>query len=139
MADTARRKFIPRPDRPVTAVQLALDTDGLVYRKWGGEQRAKPNDWLVNNAGEVYTVDASSFAATYRPIDPVAMPGLFVKTTPVWAVEATIAGAVATREGQSHYEAGDFIVSNNPNGDDSYAVARDTFHGRYVAAPAEPE
>ncbi len=139
MADSPRRKFIPRPDRPVTAVQLALDTDGLVYRKWGGEQRAKPNDWLVNNAGEVYTVDASSFAATYRAIDPAGMPGLYVKTTPVWAIEATAAGAVETREGRSQYEAGDFIVSNTPNGDDSYAVARDIFHGRYVAAPPEQE
>ena len=70
MTDATRRRYVRRPDRPVTAVRLALDTDGLVYRKWGGEQRAKPGDWIVDNDGDVYTVDADVFERTYRQIGP---------------------------------------------------------------------
>ncbi len=66
MPDSTRRRYVRRPDRPVAAVRLSLDTDGLVYRKWGAEQRAKPGDWIVDNDGDVYTVDAESFALTYR-------------------------------------------------------------------------
>ena len=50
----------------MAAVRLALNTDGLVYQKWGGEQRAKPGDWIVDNDGDVYSVDADVFARTYR-------------------------------------------------------------------------
>jgi hypothetical protein len=32
----------------------------------GAEQRCKRGDWLVDNGGEVYTVDGDSFARTYR-------------------------------------------------------------------------
>ena len=66
---TSRQRYVRRPDRPVAAVRLALDTDGLVYRKWGGEQRAKAGDWIVDNDGDVYTVDADVFARTYRQKD----------------------------------------------------------------------
>ena len=57
----------------IDGVDLAAVVDepvaGLTYRKWGGEQRAKPGDWLVDNGGEVDTVDAESFAreAMYEP------------------------------------------------------------------------
>src|SRR5512143_2772130 len=64
MGDEPRRRYVRRPDRPVAAVRLALDTAGLIYRKWGGEQRAKPGDWIVDNDGDVYTVDADVFART---------------------------------------------------------------------------
>lgn len=134
MPDPALRKYLRRSDRPVIAVQLALDMDDLVYRKWGGEQRARANDWLVNNGGDVYTVAAASFAETYRAVDPAAQPGTYVKVAAVWASEATAAGSVQTREGITHYEAGDFIVSNRADGSDSYAVARDRFQQLYVAA-----
>jgi len=123
--------------RPVAAVQLSFDMDDLVYRKWGAEQRAKRNDWLVDNQGDVYTVEAEVFARTYRAVDPTAQPGAFVKTTAVWAVEATEAGAVRTKEGVTHYEAGDFIVSNEPDGSDSYAIARDKFNELYATAPGD--
>ena len=65
-----------RPDRPVVAVRLALDTEGLVYRKWGGEQRAKPGDWIVDNEGDMYSVDADVFARTYKQTGT----GTYVKT-----------------------------------------------------------
>jgi hypothetical protein len=106
MPDPARRRYVRRPDRPVAAVRLSLDTDGLVYRKWGAEQRAKPGDWIVDNDGDVYTVDAEAFAHTYREIGT----GAYVKTTPVWAERAQSGGSVKTKEGVTHYDAGDYVV-----------------------------
>src|ERR1043166_2409603 len=137
MSESTRRKYLRNPDPPVAAVQLALETDGLVYQKWGGRQRAKKDDWLVDSDGDVYTVDADVFAQTYRPVDRVTNPGAYIKTTPVWAEEATSSGSVKTKEGASEYQPGDFIVSNQPDGSDSYAIRREKFHHLYVLAPEE--
>jgi hypothetical protein len=134
MPESTRRKYVRNPDRPVAAVQLALETDGFVYRKWGGEQRAKRDDWLVNNDGDVYTVDADVFARTYRPVDRSKNPCAYVKTTPIWAEQATEAGSVKTKEGATQYEAGDYIVSNQPDGSDNYAITSNKFHELYVLA-----
>src|SRR5438270_12360561 len=123
MAQEGRKRYVRRPDRPVAAVRLALETDGLVYRKWGGEQRAKPGDWIVDNDGDVYTVDAEVFARTYRQTGP----GAYIKTTPVWAQHAPQAGSVKTKEGETHYEAGDYLVSNNEDGSDEYAMTAPKF------------
>jgi hypothetical protein len=112
----------------VTAIRFALDTDGLVYRKWGQEQRAKPGDWLVDNEGDVYTVDAAVFARTYRQTGL----GTYVKTTPVWAEQAQVAGSVKTKEGATHYEAGDYLVSNSSDGSDSYAIGAAKFVSLYA-------
>jgi hypothetical protein len=112
----------------VAAVRLSLDTDGLVYRKWGAEQRAKPGDWIVDNDGDVYTVDAEAFARTYRKTGT----GAYVKTTPIWAERAQSAGTVGTKEGVTHYEAGDYVVSNNSDGSDGYAITAATFEALYV-------
>ena len=59
----------------VVAVQLDLDTPGFVYQKWGGIQRCKRGDWLVDNQGDVYTVDNDTFTRTYRQVSP----GVFEK------------------------------------------------------------
>ena len=128
MRHATRRRYVRRPDRPVAAVRLALDTDGLVYRKWGGEQRAKPGDWIVDNDGDVYTVDAEVFARTYRQRGP----GAYVKTTPVWAEQAQRAGTVKTKEGATHYEAGDYLVSNDSDGADTYAIGAAKFEALYA-------
>ena len=112
----------------MVAVRLALDTDGLVYRKWGSEQRAKQGDWIVDNQGDVYTVDADVFARTYRQTGP----GIYVKATPVWAEQAQRAGKVKTKEGVTHYEAGDYLVSNNSDGSDEYAIAAAKFESLYA-------
>ena len=127
MAISSRQRYVRRPDRPVVAVRLALETDGLVYRKWGAEQRAKAGDWIVDNEGDVYTVDAAVFQQTYRQ----SGPGTFVKSTPVWAERARRAGSVSTKEGVTHYDAGDYIVSNNPDGSDEYAVPASKFESLY--------
>lgn len=128
MSDSPRRRYVRRPDRPVAAVRLALETDGLVYRKWGGEQRAKPGDWIVDNDGDVYSVDADVFARTYRQI----AVGAFVKTTPVWAIRATSAGSVKTKEGSTQYQPGDYLVSNNSDGSDQYAMTAEKFEALYL-------
>jgi hypothetical protein len=109
-------------------VRLALETDGFVYRKWNGDQHAKPGDWIVDNDGDVYTVDADVFARTYRK----TATGSYVKTTPVWAERATQPGSVKTKEGMTHYHAGDYIVSNNRDGSDQYAITADKFESLYT-------
>jgi hypothetical protein len=111
----------------VVAVQLKLDTDGLHYRKWGNDQKAKRGDWLVDNDGDVYTVDADSFAGTYRELHR----GAWVKTTPVWATQASAAGSVQTKEGRTEHEAGDWLVSNNEDGSDPYAISVAKFAAMY--------
>jgi hypothetical protein len=128
MPDSARQRYVRRPDRPVVAVRLMLDTDHLVYRKWGGEQRAKPGDWIVDNEGDIYTVDAGVFVRTYRQTGL----GTYVKTTPVWAKQAQLAGSLKTKEGVTHYEAGDYLVSNNSDGSDEYAMGAVKFESLYT-------
>jgi hypothetical protein len=128
-----RRRYVPRPDRPVAAVRLALDTDGFIYRKWGGEQRAKAGDWLVDKDGDVYTVDAEVFARTYRPAKHG--PGAYVKTTPIWAERADADGVVRTKEGETHYKAGDYLVANSDDDkSDCYAISAEKFETLYIPA-----
>lgn len=124
------RRYTRKADQYVVAVRLDLETEGLRYRKWGADQLGKRGDWLVDNDGEIYTVDADSFRETYRRI----APGRYLKVTPVWAEQAERAGVVRTREGESHYRAGDYVVSNNPDGSDAYCVARERFEAMYEPA-----
>jgi hypothetical protein len=111
----------------VTAVQLDLDTEGFEYKKWGGVQRCKRNDWLVNNQGDVYTIDAETFQTTYRQISP----GTYEKSAPVWAERANTPGVIQTKEGSTAYEAGDYLVYNDSSGKDGYAVKSTNFHSMY--------
>ena len=122
-----RRRYRKRPDQFVIAVRLALDTAGFVYRKWGADQRCKGGDWLVDNHGDVYTVDADVFARTYRQV----APGRYVKTTPVWAEVAAGPGVVPTKEGQSRYDAGDYLVFNAEDGTDAYCISAAKFETMY--------
>jgi len=125
MAD--RKKYKPRGTTPVVAVRLDLDTEGFHYQKWGSEQTCKRGDWIVDNDGEVYTVDADSFQRTYREISR----GLYQKETPVWAEVAERDGTIHTKEGDTQYKAGFYLVFNNEDGTDGYAVAPDVFEKRY--------
>ncbi len=81
----------------------------------------------MNNAGDTYTVDRQTFAHTYRSTGP----GTYVKVTPVWAEIADRAGEVRTKEGTTRYQAGDYLVYNEPNGGDAYAVSKETFERMY--------
>lgn len=122
-----RERYRRKPDQFVVAVQLNLQLSTFAYQKWGSEQHAKRGDWLVDNDGDVYTVNQDSFSKTYRRL----RPGIYLKTTPVWAERAAQAGAVQTKEGQSHYAAGDYLVSNNEDGSDAYCMTTEKFNTLY--------
>ncbi len=124
---TNRKRYRKKADKFVVAVQMNLDTEGFVYKKWGAEQRCKRGDWLVDNAGEIYTVDAEVFAKTYRRVSP----GIYVKTTPVWAEVAALPGSVVTKEGKSLYKTGDYLVFNNEDGTDGYCISAEKFETMY--------
>ena len=124
---TKRRKYRKKASRYVVAVRLDIDTDGISYRKWGGKQHAKRGDWLVDNDGDIYTVDGKVFARTYQRL----RPGIYVKTTPVWAELATESGSVKTKEGKSRYQRGDYIVYNNRNGSDGFCMSAAKFKAMY--------
>lgn len=122
-----RRRYRKKSNQYVIAVQLQLDTDGFTYSKWGAEQRCKSGDWLVDNNGDTYTVDREVFERTYCQIKP----GYYVKTTPIWAEVATESGRVITKEGKSHYKAGDYLVYNNEDGTDAYCISAEKFQSMY--------
>jgi hypothetical protein len=126
----ARQKYVKRARTQVVAIQLNLETGGFAYRKWGGEQTCKPGDWIVNNGGDVYTVDRDTFARTYR----AESPGLYRKVAPVWAELADRDGAIRTKEGVTHYQAGAYLVFNDEAGQDSYAVTALMFEAMYELA-----
>ena len=123
----ARQKYVKRDSQFVIAVQVDLETDGFTYQKWGGTQKCKRGDWLVNNSGDTYTVDRDSFARTYQ----AKGPGIYVKATSVWAEIANEAGEIRTKEGATHYEPGDYLVYNEPDGGDGYAVSKTAFERMY--------
>ena len=121
------RRYRKRTDRPVVAVRLDLDTDGFTYTKWGGPQRCKRGDWIVDNDGEIYTIDAEVFGRTYRQI----ALGQYVKTTQVWARVADESGWIKTKEGKSAYSAGDYLVYNDPDEEDGYCMTPEKFTAMY--------
>ena len=58
-------------------------------------------------------------------------PGRYVKVVPVWAEQAHEDGSVTTKEGVSHYRAGDYVVSNDAEGSDRYCIDRARFEEMY--------
>jgi hypothetical protein len=122
-----RKRYKKRADQTVVAVQLDLETAGFTYNKWGAEQRCKQGDWIVDNDGDIYSIDREVFAKTYRMVKS----GSYVKTTSIWAEKATKAGKVKTKEGESHYKKGDYIVSNNEDGTDAYCISAAKFESTY--------
>lgn len=120
-------KYRKKATQYVIAVRLDFTRLDFTYSRWGATQRAKPGDWLVDNDGDIYTVDARSFARTYRRLGP----GRYLKTAPVWARVAGEPGRISTREGTTAYLEGDYLVSNLRSGADSYAVPRRRFMAMY--------
>ena len=131
----ARRKYKKKPTLFITAVQLDLDTEGFVYRKWGGEQVCKRGDWLVDNDGDKYTVSKETFAETYEFVSP----GVYFKTAPVWAEVAEKAGRIQTQEGETAYEGGNYLVCNNEDGSDAYAMSAEKFKSMYELVEEEDD
>ena len=126
-------RYRKRENKIVTGVQLNLDTEGLTYFKWGSQQRCKAGDWLVDNDGDCYTISADSFSKTYEKV----APGQFVKVALIWAHKVSESGRVKTREGYTEYEPGDYIVSNDQEGSDSYAVSKAKFEAMYELIEAD--
>jgi len=122
-----RHRYRKKADQFVVAVRLDLDTDGFTYNKWGAQQRCKQGDWLIDNDGDIYTVDQGVFSRTYRSMGA----GRYVKTTPIWAKVATESGCVITKEGASTYRAGDYLVYNNEDGTDAYCISAAKFESMY--------
>ncbi len=122
-----RQEYVKRASQFVIAVQVDLETDGFTYKKWGSTQTCKRGDWLVHNNGDTYTVDRDTFARTYKQTSP----GTYVKVTPVWAEVTSEAGEVRTKEGATHYQAGDYLVYYEPQGGDAYAVSKEAFERMY--------
>ena len=125
-----RLKYVKRPDQVVVAVKLAMDTPGFSYQKWGATQTCRAGDWIVDNDGDVYTVNSDSFDRTHRCVSR----GIYLKITPVWAEAASEAGEVETKEGTTHYLAGDYLVFNEESGGDPYAVSAEKFEKMYQRA-----
>jgi len=123
----ARLKYTKTETQIVTGVQINLETDGVRYVKWGSNQYCKAGDWLVNNDGECYTIEKDSFAKSYKEISP----GRYVKSGTVWAEQASEDGSVMTKEGISKFQAGDYIISNNEDGTDSYTIQKGKFELTY--------
>ncbi len=124
-----RIRYKKNPEVTVIAVRLDLDTKGFTYRKWGSVQSCKAGDWLVNNQGDTYTIDAESFAATYREV----RPGVFLKHSEILAEIAEHDGVIYTKEGETHYKRGDYLVFNQGQWDDGYAVSKEVFEAQYEA------
>ena len=110
-------------------MQLDLVTQGFTYKNWGSTQHAKSGDWLVKNGDDTYTIDQKVFEKTYTDLRETS----YKKTAYIWAEKATEAGSVKTKEGEAHYKAGDYIVSNNEDGSDRYCVTATKFHEMYEA------
>lgn len=125
--DSIRKPYRKKHSALIIAVQLDLDTPGFTYQKWGATQRCRRGDWLVNNQGDFYTVAQDSFARTYVAVSP----GIYQKITNVWAKPAAEAGSITTREGLTHFRQGDYLVCNEEQSTDVYAVERAVFEAFY--------
>ena len=119
----ASQKHLQREQIPVAAILLNLETDGFTCRKWGGEQTCKPGDWIVDNAGSVYTLDCDSFART----DRADSPDLYRKVAPNWADLAPHDAAIKTKEGA-------YPVFKDEQRQDGYAVTVPVFEIMYEPA-----
>jgi len=134
--DSQLKTYRRRAHTAVTAIRLDLTASSdnqpgdplFTYHKWDDTQTAKSGDWLVRNGDEVYTVDRESFKNTYTA---TATPGQYIKTGTVWAKRASEAGCIQTREGSTRYDAGDWLVFNDADELDGYAVGDDRFSELY--------
>jgi len=127
-----------RAETTVTAIPLdlqakaddALGSKLFSYHKWDARQTCKQGDWLVHNGDDVYTVDRETFTSTYVEVEP----GRYRKSANVWAERAEKAGEIVTKEGATRYVAGDYLVYNQTDRKDGYAVSAERFGELYEPA-----
>ena len=74
---------------------------------------------------EAAPIAAPPFRLGAAPAEALAEP------VQVWAFVAPEAGYVQTKEGKTQYRAGDYLVFNDEQGGDGYAVAADKFESMY--------
>lgn len=129
----ALKRYRRRKMTTVTAVQIALDTEGFSYKKWDDVQVARAGDWLVNNNGNVYTIDSEVFERTYTKV----REGTYEKTGLIWAGQAQKAGKVRSTSGFTNYRAGDFVVFNDQDRDDGWAMSEEEFESLYELDESE--
>ena len=111
------KRYRKRSNSLITAVKLEIETSGFVYEKWGGTQTCKAGDWIVDNDGDIYRVTDT--------------PGRYMKSAQVLAEKADKAGSIATKEGVTNYEIGDYLVYNDAAKQDGYAVTAAKFEEMY--------
>ncbi|GAB1263533.1 DUF4231 domain-containing protein [Aurantivibrio infirmus] len=125
------KKYIKK--QVVNATRITLPSCEISYEKWGGKQAAKSGDWIVQSTDDSYTVEAESFKNTYQHIKA----NQYKKVTPVWAEVADVNGKISTKEGTSDYSPGDYLVYNNENKTDGYAVKKQDFESNYQTMESE--
>jgi hypothetical protein len=126
-----RKPFHQRAGNEVIAIRLNLEMGPFTYHKWGATQTCKRGDWLVERHGKVHTVDADTFARTYQQVGP----GIYRKQAMVWAMPAQCDGVIATQEGATQFRKGDYLVWNDREGKDGYAISKDVFESLYEPLP----
>ncbi|MDQ6975785.1 MAG: DUF4231 domain-containing protein [Mariprofundaceae bacterium] len=97
------------------------------HEKWGDQQTCKQGDWLINNDGDIYTVDNEYFRDHYQRIGP----GLYKKVAGVWAEVAEKDGRLETLEGSTGYHAGDYLVFDRETAGKGYAIKKPKFERMY--------
>ena len=120
-------KFVPRAI-PVVAIQIDFDNVTLTYHKWGNDQKAVSGDWLVNTYGDVLTVNREIFARSYQAIGH----GQFLQTGHVWGKQAVEPGTLQTKNGKINYQAGDYLVFNDPEGNHGIVMKANVFPEFYL-------
>lgn len=130
MMKLTRKPYRKKLNQAISAIQLNLDTQGFNYKKWGGEQHCKQGDWIVDNAGDIYTIDQSEFERTYKKVSNCR----YIKTTKIWVSQADTNGSVITLEGETHYQAGDYLIANEKDGEYVYAISKIKFELMYEEA-----
>lgn len=109
----------------VFAIQASIKGN-IYYEKWDHNQKATEGDYLVDNEGDVYTVEKVTFESTYTEVGDHR----YAKTALVKAEQATESGKIRTLEGLSSHNAGDYIV-HNPRQGDVYVVPQNEFESVY--------
>lgn len=122
-----RKRYKKRSKFNVTAVKMDLDFDGFVFQKWGAEQKCQPGDWLVNNNGDVYTIDKDYFKDYYQ----IVSQGVYEKVGEIWAEQAKQDGTIKTKEGHTNYLAGDYLVFDREQDGEGYAIKKPVFERMY--------
>lgn len=120
-------RYKKRYEARVIAIKLNLETKGFSYKKWGETQVCKPGDWIVYNNDETYTVDNETFLKTYKQVSF----GVYAKNNHIWAETAQHSGAIKTKEGETHFKSGDYLVYNDIERKDGYAITHEVFNKLY--------